>query len=176
MQDFLSSIRCFVRGRLAAWAAIAMLLAGAWALPLEAQKAAPRKGMPRAQKHESRQLIDQLEDKWCSALLKADVAALQGLLADDYTGITAYGTLQSKDETLTSLRTGVMKLTTLEISDRKVRFYGATALVTSEARVEGVTGDGPVSGDYRYSHVYIRDAQGAWKIVNFEASHVRHPR
>lgn len=154
---------------------MAVLLAGARALPLEAQQA-HKKGMARAQKHESRQLIDQLEDKWRTAVLKGDATAMQSLLADDYTGITAYGTLQSKDETITSLRTGTMHLTTLEISDRKVRFYGATALVTSAAFVEGVTGDGPVSGNYRYSHVYIRDLQGAWKIVNFEASRVHHPR
>jgi ketosteroid isomerase-like protein len=131
--------------------------------------------MPRAQKHENRQLIDHLEERWRTAILKDDAATMQNLLADDYTGITAYGTLQSKDETISSMRTGRMRLTTLELSDQKVRFYGATALVTSSAIVEGITPDGNVSGSYRYSHVYIKDPQGAWKIVNFEASRVHHP-
>jgi ketosteroid isomerase-like protein len=135
----------------------------------------PQPDLPRAQKHESRVVIDQLEDKWRNAILKSDAAAMQSLLADDYTGITAYGTLQSKDETLSSMRSGSFQLTTLDLSDRKVRFYGSTALVTSSAVVQGKTPDGPVDGDYRYSHVYVRDAQGNWKIVNFEASHVRHP-
>jgi len=132
--------------------------------------------MPRAQKHESRQVIDQLEDKWRNAILKGDAQTLQSLLADDYTGITAFGTLQSKDETVANLRTGTLRISTLDLSDRRVRFYGATALVTSAALVEGVTADGPVSGMFRYSHVYIRDPQGTWKIVNIEASRVRHPR
>lgn len=131
--------------------------------------------MPRAEKHESRVAIDQLEDKWRDALLKSNATEMQALLADDYTGITAYGTLQSKDETLASLRSGRLHLTTVDISDRKVRFYGSTALVTSSVVVDGATPDGDVKGDYRYSHVYVRDAHGNWKIVNFEASHVRQP-
>jgi ketosteroid isomerase-like protein len=45
--------------------------------------------------------------------------------------------------------------------------------VTSLAEVQGTTADGDLSGSYRYTHVYVRDAQGAWKIVSFEASRIR---
>jgi ketosteroid isomerase-like protein len=91
-------------------------------------------------------------------------------------GITAYGTLQSKDDTLASLRSGRLHVTTLDVSERKVRFYGATALVNSLVEVQGVSPDGNLTGDYRYTHVYVRDAQGKWKIVSFEASRVHHPK
>ena len=131
--------------------------------------------MPKVQKHESRHEIDQLEETWREALLKSNTAAMQNLLADDYLAITASGTLQTKDQTLASLRSGRMHLTTLEISDRKVRFYGTTALVTSLAAVQGTTEDGELSGSYRYTRVYVRNAQGAWKIVSFEASRIHEP-
>ena len=98
------------------------------------------------------------------------------LLADDYMGITAFGTLQSKDEMLASMRSGRLRFTVLDISDRKVRFYGATALVNSLADVQGVSPDGNLTGSYRYTHVYVRDAQGSWKIVSFEVSRVHHPK
>jgi ketosteroid isomerase-like protein len=65
--------------------------------------------------------------------------------------------------------------TTLDISDRKVRFYGTTALVTSVASIAGTTPDGAISGNYRYTRVYVRNAQGAWKVVAFEASRIREP-
>ena len=136
---------------------------------------APITEMPKGEKHESRMAIDQLEDKWRDAIVKSDVATMASLLADDYTGITAFGTLQSKEETLASLSSGRLHLTTLELTDRKVRFYGTTALVTSTAMVQGATPDGNVTGNYRYSHVYVKDAQGDWKIVNFEASRVGRP-
>jgi ketosteroid isomerase-like protein len=47
--------------------------------------------------------------------------------------------------------------------------------VTSLAEVKGTAGDGDISGSYRYTRVYVRDAQGAWKIVSFEASRIREP-
>jgi ketosteroid isomerase-like protein len=132
-------------------------------------------GLPKPQKHESRREIDQLEETWRSAVLKGNTAVMDGLLADDYMAITAYGTLQTKEQALDSLRTGRVHFTTLDISDRKVRFYGTTALVTSLAEVQGTTGDGEVSGSYRYTRVYVRDATGAWKIVSFEVSKIRDP-
>lgn len=181
MHLFLNSVRRPLSGGLAAGAMIARvtiagtvivgLLSAAPSFALPPQNVP----MPRAQKHESRMVIDQLEDKWRDAILKDDASAMQNLLADDYTGITAFGTLQSKEDTVSSLRSGSLHITTLDLSDRKVRFYGSTALVTSAAIVEGATPDGNVSGDFRYSHVFVRDAQGNWKIVNFEASHVRQP-
>ncbi len=131
--------------------------------------------MPKGQRHESRHEIDQLEELWRNAMLKADSNAMSSLLDDGYMAITPSGTLQSKDEALVNLRSGATRITALEISDRKVRFYGTTALVTSRAEVSGTNADGPISGSYRYTHVYVRNAQGKWKIVSFEASRIREP-
>ncbi len=131
--------------------------------------------MPRAQKHESRHEIDQLEDQWRDAMLKGDTAVMNSLLADDYMAITPYGTLQTKDEALASLRSGRWHVTSLTLTDRKVRFYGTTAVVTSIADIEGTSPEGNISGSYRYTRVYARDLQGEWKIVNFEANRIRQP-
>jgi ketosteroid isomerase-like protein len=56
-----------------------------------------------------------------------------------------------------------------------VRFYGATALVTSFAHVTGTNAEGEAIGDFRYTRVYVRNAQGQWKIESFEASRIRLP-
>jgi ketosteroid isomerase-like protein len=100
---------------------------------------------------------------------------MDSLLAEDYMGITASGTLQSRDEMLQALSSGRLHFTVLNVTDRKVRFYGTTAVVTSLANIQAATPDGKVIGSYRYTHVYVRDAQGDWKIVSFEASRVREP-
>jgi len=132
-------------------------------------------GMPRGEKHESRREIDQLEEKWRNAVLAGDVAAMDSLLADDYISISASGILQTKEDTLARMRNPRRHITALELSDSKVRFYGATALVTSFAHVTGINADGEAVGDYRYTRVYVRNAQGRWKIVSFEASRIRVP-
>jgi ketosteroid isomerase-like protein len=87
--------------------------------------------------------------------------------------ITANGTLQSKEQALAIVRGGAVRFTSIEFSDRKVRFYGATALVTSRAEISGSTAQTDISGSYRYTHVWVRDDHGAWKIVSFEASRIR---
>jgi len=130
-------------------------------------------GMPRTQKHESRREIDQLEEMWRNAVLKANTAAVDSLLADDYLAITPNGTLQTKEQTLALMRSGQVRFTSLELSDRKVRFYGSTALVTSRAEVSGATPAGDISGSFLYTRVYVRDERGAWKVVSFEASRIR---
>jgi len=47
--------------------------------------------------------------------------------------------------------------------------------VTSQAEVSGKSAQGDFSGTYRYTRVYVRNAQGKWKVVSFEASRVREP-
>jgi ketosteroid isomerase-like protein len=131
------------------------------------------KQMPKGQQHESRHEIDQLEDAWRNAILKANTAVMDRLLADDYLAITASGLVQTKAQTLANLKSGRMHMASLSVSDRKVRFYGRTAVVTSLAAVQASTPDGELSGNYRYMRVYVRDASGTWKIVSFEASKIR---
>lgn len=138
-----------------------------------AQSKPNKQGMPRAERHESRQEILQLERQWTDALVQHNVPAMDNLLADDYIGITPNGTLESKEQTLEGMKTGAIHLVSIEASDRKVRFYGKTAVVTSKADVAGNLEGGKANGNYRYTRVYVRDAKGGWKIVSFEASRIK---
>ena len=131
--------------------------------------------MHRGEKHEVRHEIDELEEDWREAELKSNIPAMDALLADDYMAITDSGILQTKDQTLANLRSGLVHFTSLDLSERKVRFYGTTAVVTSIAQVNGVTPEGDLAGRFRYTRVYVRDPRGHWKIVSFEASRIREP-
>jgi ketosteroid isomerase-like protein len=129
--------------------------------------------VPRAQRHEYRHEIDQAEESWRMAILKSNSASLDGLLSEDYIGITAKGAIQTKEQALSNLRSGVLQVSAITISDRKVRVYGSTAVVTSVAELTGGKKDQGVTGRYRYTRVYVRNPQGQWKIVSFEASRIQ---
>jgi len=146
-----------------------LLIAGIGSLDLSASQP----GVPRGQRHEYRREIDQAEDAWRTAMLKGNSAVLEGLLADDYTGITAKGAIQTKDQAINNLKSGAFQLSALTISDRKVRVYGSTAVVTSVAELTGAKKDQEVTGRYRYTRVYVRNQAGLWKIVSFEASRIQ---
>ena len=137
--------------------------------------AASLSAMGRAEKHETRHQIEGLEDAWRNAVLKGNVPAVDALLAEDYMAITPTGILQSKEQALASLRAGAMHFKKMDFSDRKIRLYGQTALVTSRAEVAGNGPEGDISGSYRHTRVYVKDTRGKWRIVSFEASRIREP-
>ena len=63
-------------------------------------------------------------------------------------------------------------LTKIQLNDLKIKLIGSTAVVTSEANVDGSNDGTPIHGTYRYTRVYTRVPNGGWKITNFEATRV----
>jgi ketosteroid isomerase-like protein len=119
--------------------------------------------------------IENLEQDWRRALLDSNVPAMDHLLADDYLGVTANGTLETKADLLAMRRAGTIHISGLNLSDLKVRVYGDTAVVTSRAELAGTNGGTDISGYYRYTRVYNR-RNGEWRIVSFEASRMADGR
>lgn len=125
--------------------------------------------MPHRDSHGVRKQIEALEDQWRDAELNNNVNEMAKLLADDYIGISANGTVATRSETLDARRAGTVRIQSLDITDLKVRVYGDTAVVTSKAALVGENGQSDISGNYRYTRVYTRRL-GRWRIVSFEAS------
>ncbi len=115
--------------------------------------------------------IEGLESQWRNAVLNNDVAVIDQLLADDYLGVTANGTLETKADAIAMRRSGNIRISELQPTDTKVRVYGNTAVVTSRVQLAGTSDDHDISGTYRYTRVYNKRS-GAWKIVSFEASRI----
>ncbi|MGB8538234.1 MAG: nuclear transport factor 2 family protein [Acidobacteriaceae bacterium] len=115
--------------------------------------------------------IEGLELDWRQAQITNNVSVVERLLADDYLGISANGTLETKADELSRRRSGSLRITQLDLSDIKVRIYGDTAVVTSKAELVGKNGDRDISGRYRYTRVYS-NRDGQWRIVSFEASRI----
>jgi ketosteroid isomerase-like protein len=115
--------------------------------------------------------IEGLEADWRQAQMTNNVSMVDRLLADDYLGISANGTLETKADELARRRSGSLKIEHLDLSDIKVRIYGDTAVVTSRADLVGKSGERDISGRFRYTRVYS-NRDGQWRIVSFEASRI----
>ncbi|MBT9331648.1 nuclear transport factor 2 family protein [Paracidobacterium acidisoli] len=125
--------------------------------------------LPRRENHAIHKEIEALEQEWRQAIVDNNVKVMDGLLADDYIGITSNGTIETKAQVLAQRRAGTVRITALNINDMHVRVYSDTAVVTSRADLTGSNGASDISGEYRYTRVYNRRF-GKWKIVSFEAS------
>lgn len=152
------------RGQLALQLAVVLALSCCFTLPAFA-------GFPH---HDgAHKQIEGLESQWREAMLNNDIATIDRLLADDYLGISANGTLETKADIIAMRRSGTVKFTQMDLSDVKIRIYGNTAVVTSRVDVQGKNGDRDIGGHYRYTRVY-NNRGGQWKIVSFEASRLRN--
>jgi len=127
--------------------------------------------LPRHENHAIHKEIENLEQQWRQALVSNNVSIMDHLLADDYIGISANGTIETKAQALAQRRAGTVRITQLELNDLHVRVYGDTAVVTSKAQLQGTNGESDIGGQYRYTRVYNRRF-GQWKIVSFEASRI----
>ncbi|MBV8672913.1 MAG: nuclear transport factor 2 family protein [Acidobacteriaceae bacterium] len=129
----------------------------------------PAWGLPHRDNHAIHKEIEALEQRWRDAIISNNVSEMDHLLADDYIGISANGTVETKAQALAARKAGTVKITQLDLNDLKVRVYGDTAVVTSKADLAGTNGQSDISGNYRYTRVYNKRF-GQWKIVSFEAS------
>jgi ketosteroid isomerase-like protein len=127
--------------------------------------------VPKRESHVVHKQIEALEMQWRQAQVDNNIAVMDHLLADDYVGITANGTIETKSQAIALRKAGTIRITQLDLDDLKVRLYGDTAVVTSKADLQGVNGQSDISGVYRYTRVYNRRL-GQWKIVSFEASRI----
>jgi ketosteroid isomerase-like protein len=141
-------------------------------LPQAAAKSIPR---PHRQPKGIVHTIQHLEAQWRLAQLKGDTATMANMLSSDYLGIYSDGTLATRNETLAAVRSGALHFTEMNVSDVKIRVFGTTVVVVSKAQVQGSKDGESIDGSYRYTRVYHR-INGAWKIVSFEASSLRHHR
>lgn len=129
----------------------------------------PAWALPHREKGEIHKEIEALEQQWRQATVSNNIGEMSKLLADDYVGITSNGTVENKQQALAQRSAGTIRVTKMDITDTRVRVYGDTAVVTSQAQLEGTNGTSDISGQYRYTRVYTRRL-GKWKIVSFEAS------
>jgi ketosteroid isomerase-like protein len=127
------------------------------------------KGDPKRVQHAH---IEALEQQWRTAQLNNDVAAMDKLLSDDFLGITANGEVNTKQQFLDRLRNRSITITTLEMSEQKIKLVGQVAIVTSLAQIDGTADGQPLTGRFRYLRVYQRLPGDTWRITNFESTRI----
>jgi ketosteroid isomerase-like protein len=146
----------------------ALLVCVAFALAVAPLHAGPHRGT-----RSMRDQIESLEVQWKKAVLANDTEAMDRLLSEDYLGITSTGQVVTKPQQLHRMRTHDFEITSLTISDVKIKLISEhAAIVTSLAQVEGTNEGRPLHGSFRYTRVYQRVPNDGWKITSFEATHI----
>ncbi len=116
--------------------------------------------------------IQALESQWNAALMHGDAAAMSPILADDFLGVSANGTLTDKAQYLKRVSAGRYVFRKIDVEESKTRLHDDTAIVVTLAEIEATMEGIELAGKYRYTRVYRRIPTGGWKLINFEATRV----
>jgi ketosteroid isomerase-like protein len=111
-----------------------------------------------------------LEARLRQAQLSADVPTLDALIAADLLFTGPDGRLGSKADDLAAHRSGVVRFRAHEPEELRVRRIGSDVAVTAlRARLAVEVAGSLVEGTWRYTRVWAREEDGAWRVV---AGHV----
>jgi ketosteroid isomerase-like protein len=105
------------------------------------------------------------EDRLRDAMLGADVATLDALLAPEMIFTNHLGQLLGKEDDLAGYRSGMLKLGTLKPSEQHVRVHGDVVIVSVRMQLWGTYDGKPANGDYRFTRIWGLSAHGNWQVI-----------
>lgn len=146
------------------------LLRMAAILSVAACRASPPRTMDSVDAAAAEHSVWTVEMQRFAAMTRADVAALDTLLADDLTYAHTSGQLERKREFLATLRSGRLVYDSIVPTEHRVRFYDNISVVTGGARVQvRPTGATPLRFNIRYTSVYVL-RRDRWQLVAWQST------
>jgi hypothetical protein len=108
-----------------------------------------------------------LENHWVDALVKADTATLNSIFVDTYVDTDEHSHRSDKQDVLSVLKSGELKIASIKLSDLHAYVYGDAAVVTGSALQAGNFKGQPLTAAIIFTDTFIRQ-NGKWRAV---ASH-----
>lgn len=112
--------------------------------------------------------IIQLEEKLRLAMLSSDVDVLDNLIADTLMFTLPTGDIANKRMDLEAHRSGIQKLTELNLLEQNIQVYENFAIVAAKMQLAGTYDSNSINGRYSYTRVWSK-VNNNWQIV---AGHV----
>jgi ketosteroid isomerase-like protein len=118
--------------------------------------------------------VRQAERARFAAMVKADIGALDKLLAPDL--IYTHGDARRIDKAafISDFKTGAFKYVKIDPTEITVRVHGDVAIVAGAAGMDIVNNGAPASIQIRYTNVHVK-RNGAWQMVAWQATRIAQP-
>ncbi len=106
----------------------------------------------------------QIENDWAKAYINKDVAAVEKILAEDFSYVSPTGEITTRAQELADLKSGKVVLHSYQIASLKVRIFGDVAVVTGHDTRKVTSQGKDNSGKYVYTDVFV-NRNGRWLAV-----------
>jgi ketosteroid isomerase-like protein len=114
--------------------------------------------------------ISALEERLRQAMLTADVAALDALIAPELLFTSHLGQRITKQQDLAMHRSGILKLTALDPTDQQMQLGDGHAVVSVCMHLLGTYDGAVVDQQIRYTRVWAISSTETWQVVAGHAS------
>jgi len=113
--------------------------------------------------------IRELESRRFRAMIEADAATLEALLADSMVYTHSNATTDGKASYIAGVRAKKWQYRKIERPAEDVQVYGDTAVVTGQVRIDIVVEGQPKIMNSRYTDVWVKGAKG-WQMVAWQST------
>lgn len=105
------------------------------------------------------------------ALAMSDISKLDQIVGNDLIYISPVGKVQTKADIVNDLKTGALKVSSIEPVEMTVRVYGNTAVVNYMTVSKFVDNGKNYDNQIRSTSVYVK-RQGRWQLVSQQMTRV----
>jgi ketosteroid isomerase-like protein len=108
--------------------------------------------------------IRQAENQWIAAIKAHDQAVLDKILSKDLVYTHSSGVVENKSQYIAAVTSEHQKYSSVEYETPAIQIYGATGVLTTSARMTGLTKGVPFDNRLRLLHVWTKQ-EGSWVLV-----------
>lgn len=110
-----------------------------------------------------------LDTEYQAAVKTNDANTMNRILANDFVVVTGNGRIYTKSDLLTMARTKRIQYEHQEDTNKTVRVWGNTAVVTAVLWLKGIDQGNPFDWHVWFSDTYVRTSSG-WRYVHGQVS------
>src|SRR6267143_2730700 len=109
----------------------------------------------REKKMSEEQPILEVQRRWVEALVKADTAALDVILVDSYVDTDESGCRFNKPGIIAALKSGDLKLASINLLETQVHWYGNSAVLTGASAQTGAFPGQPIAPTILFTAILV---------------------
>src|SRR5262245_48758554 len=117
------------------------------------------------------QEVKQTHKERLQALVNADISKLDKIVGDDLIYISPIGKVQTKAEIVSDLKSGALRVSSIEQGEPGVRVYGDAAVVVYLTTSKFSDNGKEYNNEIRATSVYVR-RDGRWQLVSQQLTRV----
>lgn len=114
--------------------------------------------------------IVRCEEQLRSAMLHSDLSMLDALLKDELLFTNHFGQVMSKQDDLNAHRSGLFTITSITLSDQRMKVAGNSVIVSVLAHIVGEYKGKTSDNHIRFTRIWTKNSSAHWQVIAGHAS------